>query len=78
MLVLVPARTYTSPTTLPGILVLHLDPAFGQASAIGQIELLAHDAFQPELAGVVEDHGAVGFRVLDVFDAAPRPPQELE
>ena len=78
MLVLVPARTYPSPTTWRVFLVLHLDPASGQTSAIGQIELLAHDAFQPKLAGVLEDHGAVAFRVLDVFDAAQRPPQELE
>jgi hypothetical protein len=59
-------------------LVLHLDPTLGGAGSVGQVDAFTDNAFEPELAGVVEDHRAVALKVLDVFDPAPRPPQELE
>jgi hypothetical protein len=44
---------------------------------VGQIDPLAHSAFKSEIAGVLEYHGAVTLKVLDVFNPAPCTPQEL-
>jgi hypothetical protein len=40
--------------------------------------VLGHNALQPQLAGVLEDQRAVALKMLDVFNPAPRSPQELE
>src|SRR4051812_2240361 len=40
-------------------LVLDLDPAFRGAGSIRQVDALADNTLQPELAGVVKDHSAV-------------------
>ena len=59
-------------------LVFDLDPAFCRAGPVGQVDPLADDALQPKLAGMLEDRSAVALKVFDVFDPAPRPPQEFE
>ena len=55
--------------------VLDLDPAFRWAGPIGQIDAFANDAFEPKVAGVLEDHRAVALKMFDVCDAAPCSPQ---
>src|SRR5262249_20857666 len=52
--------------------VLDLHPALRSARAVGQIAPLAHDAFEAEAAGVIEDHRAVAVQVLVEVNAAGR------
>ena len=53
------------------IRVLHFEPIGRAAGTIGRILALRHDAFEAELAGMVEDGRAIALDMLVEPDAGP-------
>ena len=60
-----------------GLRIFCLEPGLDFAAAIRRIDPLRHDAFEAELAGVLEDGAAVAGQVLAVADAGLGLAQQL-